>query len=132
MSGTWFMMQAAARRWRDAARPGCVVNIVAPTAKALPLREVVAARAWLNAARFSFPGSPVPLRLVGLRALGFRLPLWNEDGDKLVHAVTGQVLVPDVPWAVLFGLLPWVGIAWWSRLWSAEPWSVRAARRAPS
>lgn len=71
------------------------LNIVAPTAKPLPLRDVVAARAWLNQARFSFPGSPVPLRLVGLRALGFRLPLWNEDGDKLVNAVTGQVLVPD-------------------------------------
>lgn len=71
------------------------LNIVAPTAKALPLRDVVAARPWLNAARFSFPASPVPLRLVGLRALGFRLPLWNEDGDKLVHAVSGQILVPD-------------------------------------
>lgn len=71
------------------------LNIAAPTAKPLPLRDVVAARPWLNSARFSFPGSPVPLRLVGLRALGFRLPLWNEDGDKLVHAVTGQVLVPD-------------------------------------
>jgi len=47
-------------------------------------------------------------------------------------SISGQVLVPDFPWAVLFGLLPWVGIAWWSRLWSAEPWSVRAARRAPS
>ena len=71
------------------------LNLVAPTAKALPLSDVVASRAWLNAARFSFPGSPVPLRLVSLRALGFRLPLWNEDGDKLVHAVTGQILVPD-------------------------------------
>ena len=71
------------------------LNIVAPTAKPLPLRDVVAARPWLNSARFSFPGSPVPLRLVGLRALGFRLPLWDEDGEKLVNAVTGQVLVPD-------------------------------------
>ena len=71
------------------------LNIVAPTAKPLPLREIVAARAWLNPARFSFPASPAPLRLVSLRALGFRLPLWNADGDKLIHAVTGQVLVPD-------------------------------------
>ena len=47
-------------------------------------------------------------------------------------STSGQVLLPDFPWALLFGLLPWVGIAWWSRLWSAEPWSVRAARRATS
>ena len=71
------------------------LNIAAPTAKPLPLRDVVAARPWLNSARFSFPGSPAPLRLVGLRALGFRLPLWNPDGEKLVNAVSGQVLVPD-------------------------------------
>ena len=71
------------------------LNIVAPTAPPLGIREVVAARPWLNQARFSAPGQPVPLRLVNLRTLGYRLPVWNENGDRLVHAVTGQVLVPD-------------------------------------
>ena len=28
LDGTWFMMQAAARLWRDAGRPGSIVNIV--------------------------------------------------------------------------------------------------------
>jgi hypothetical protein len=32
--------------------------------------------------------------------------------------------------AWLFAPLPWLGIAWWSRLWMAEPWSVRSARSA--
>lgn len=45
-------------------------------------------------------------------------------------STSGQILLPQFPWALLFGLLPWMGIAWWSRLWSAEPWSVRTARRA--
>ena len=71
------------------------LNIVAPKAKPLGLREVIAARPWLNRARFTPPGATTPLRLVGLRALGFRLPLWNESGDTLVNAVTGQILVPD-------------------------------------
>lgn len=71
------------------------LNIVAPQAKPLDIREVIAARPWLNNARFTPPGASTPLRLVSLRALGTRLPLWNADGDKLVHAVTGQVLVPD-------------------------------------
>ncbi|MGD9781801.1 MAG: hypothetical protein AB7V14_06575, partial [Kiritimatiellia bacterium] len=71
------------------------LNIVPPKAKPLGMRGVVAARPWLNHARFTPPGASTPLRLVGLRALGFRLPLWNEDGDNLVHAVTGQTLVPD-------------------------------------
>ena len=54
------------------------LNIVPPQAKPLGIREVIAARPWLNPARFSAPGQPVPLRLVSLRALGYRLPLWNE------------------------------------------------------
>jgi citronellol/citronellal dehydrogenase len=36
LSGTWFMMQAAARRWRDQGRPGAVVNIVADFWRGMP------------------------------------------------------------------------------------------------
>ena len=71
------------------------LNIVAPKARPLGIREIIGARPWLNKARFATPGSAVPLRLVSLRTLGYRLPLWNEDGDRLVNAVTGQALVPD-------------------------------------
>ena len=71
------------------------LNIVPPTAEPLGIRDVIAARPWLNSARFTFPGSPIPLRPVSLRALGFRLPLWREDGDRLTNAETGQILVPD-------------------------------------
>ena len=71
------------------------LNIAPPAAKPLGIREVIAARSWLNRARFTSPGTTVPLRLVGLRALGYRLPLWNENGGKLVHAITGQTLVAD-------------------------------------
>lgn len=71
------------------------LNIVPPKSKPLTIRDVIEARPWLNRARFTPPGTTVPLRLVNLRTLGFRLPLWNVDGDKLVNAVTGQVLVPD-------------------------------------
>ncbi len=71
------------------------LNTIAPTAPPLGIREIIAARPWLNPARFTPPGSPTPLRPVSLRALGHRLPLWNPQGDSLVNAVTGQVLVPD-------------------------------------
>lgn len=71
------------------------LNIVPPKTKPLSIRDVIEARPWLNRARFTPPGATVPLRLVNLRTLGFRLPLWNEDGEKLVNAVTGQTLVPD-------------------------------------
>jgi maltose/maltodextrin transport system permease protein len=71
------------------------LNIVAPKAKPLGLRDIIALRPWLNLARFTPPGATTPLRLVNLRTLGFRLPLWNEEGERLVNAITGQVLVPD-------------------------------------
>ena len=35
LNGTWHMMQAAARRWRDAERPGSIVNIVVVTTHGL-------------------------------------------------------------------------------------------------
>lgn len=71
------------------------LNTIAPAARAFGIKELIQARPWLNRARFTMPATPFPLRLVSLRALGFRLPLWNDQDGKLVNAVTGQVLVPD-------------------------------------
>jgi citronellol/citronellal dehydrogenase len=36
LNGPWYMMQAAARRWRDAGKPGCIVNIVAVVTRGMP------------------------------------------------------------------------------------------------
>jgi citronellol/citronellal dehydrogenase len=46
LNGTWFMMQAAARKWRDARMPGSIVNIVVVTTHGLHgVAHTVAARA---------------------------------------------------------------------------------------
>lgn len=46
LNGTWYMMQAAARHWRDCQHPGVIVNIVAPVARGMPgVAHTVAARA---------------------------------------------------------------------------------------
>ena len=46
LNGTWHMTQAAGRRWRDAGRPGCVVNIVAVVSRGMPgVAHSAAARA---------------------------------------------------------------------------------------
>jgi citronellol/citronellal dehydrogenase len=46
LNGTWHMMQAAARRWRDAGRPGAIVNIVADFWRGMPgIAHTAAARA---------------------------------------------------------------------------------------
>lgn len=46
LNGTWWMMQAAAKRWRDAARPGAIVNIIAVVDRGMPgVAHTCAARA---------------------------------------------------------------------------------------
>ena len=46
LNGTWFMMQAAARKWRDAGQPGSIVNIVVVTTHGLyGVAHTLAARA---------------------------------------------------------------------------------------
>jgi len=46
LNGTWFMMQAAARRWRDRKQPGSIVNIVANVWRGMPqVAHTCAARA---------------------------------------------------------------------------------------
>jgi citronellol/citronellal dehydrogenase len=45
LNGTWHMMQGAARRWRDAGRPGSIVNIVVVTTHGLyGVAHTIAAR----------------------------------------------------------------------------------------
>lgn len=45
LNGTWFMMQEAAKRWRDAGRPGSIVNVVAVTERGMAgVAHTVAAR----------------------------------------------------------------------------------------
>ena len=46
LNGSWYMMQAAAQHWRDAERPGCIVNIVADIWRGMPgIAHTCAARA---------------------------------------------------------------------------------------
>lgn len=46
LNGTWYMMQAAARRWRDGKMPGSIVSIVAVVSRGLPqIAHTCAARA---------------------------------------------------------------------------------------
>jgi len=46
LNGTWYMMQTAARHWRDTARAGVIVNVIAPVDRGMPgVAHSVAARA---------------------------------------------------------------------------------------
>ncbi|MEO1580705.1 MAG: SDR family oxidoreductase [Pseudomonadota bacterium] len=46
LNGTWWMMQAAAKRWRDTDRPGHIINVVAVIGRGMPqVAHTCAARA---------------------------------------------------------------------------------------
>lgn len=46
LNGSWYMMQAAARKWRDAGRPGAIVNVTAAITRGMPgVAHTCAARA---------------------------------------------------------------------------------------
>jgi citronellol/citronellal dehydrogenase len=49
LNGTWTMMQRAAQHWRDAERPGAIVNIIAPLRGMYGLAHTVASRAGIAA-----------------------------------------------------------------------------------
>ena len=49
LNGTWYMMQTAARRWRDQGRPGAIVNVTASVTKGIyGVAHSCAARAAVN------------------------------------------------------------------------------------
>ncbi len=101
LNGTWHMMQAAARHWRDAERPGSVVNIVVVTTHGLyGVAHTIAARSGVIglsralAVEWAPLGHPRQLhragrdrdrRLEGLFAGGARglSPLQPDDARRL-------------------------------------------------
>ena len=64
LNGTWWMMQAAAKRWRDAGLPGNIVNIVAVIDRGMPhVAHTGAARAGVVYLSKSLAVEWAPLRI---------------------------------------------------------------------
>lgn len=64
LNGTWYMMQAAARFWRDHNHPGVIVNIIAPVDRGMPgVAHTVAARAGVIGAMNTVAVEWAPLNI---------------------------------------------------------------------
>lgn len=64
LNGTWYMMQAAAKRWRDRGQPGSIVNVVADIWRGLPqMAHTTAARAGVIYASKSVAVEWAPLNI---------------------------------------------------------------------
>lgn len=64
LNGTWLMMQAAARHWRDLGAPGNIVNVVAVVDRGMPgIAHTTAARAGVIAASKTVAVEWAPLNI---------------------------------------------------------------------
>ena len=64
LNGTWYMMQQAARHWRDAGSPGSIINIVAGVERGMPqIAHSCAARAGVIHLSKSVAVEWAPLRI---------------------------------------------------------------------
>ncbi|HQR04250.1 MAG: SDR family oxidoreductase [Proteobacteria bacterium] len=96
LNGTWYMMQAAARYWRDHQRPGNIVNIVAPMARGMPgVAHTVAARAGVVGAMNTVAIEWAPL---GIRVNCLEPGLTATEGLSIYPAAAQQ----EFPRANLF------------------------------
>ena len=64
LNGTWYMMQAAARKWRDAGTAGSIVNVTAAVTRGMPgIAHTCAARAGVIYASKTVAVEWAPLRI---------------------------------------------------------------------
>lgn len=80
LNGTWFMMQAAARHWRDTGRPGSIVNIVVVTRQGLHgVAHTVAARAGVVALsqNLAVEWAPLGIRINCIAPGAIETPGWR-------------------------------------------------------
>ena len=92
LNGTWWMMQAAARAWRDRKQPGSIVNVVAPVERGCPqTAHTMAARAGVIAASRSvaLEWAPYNIRVNNLAVAGATtegMRQYPEDGRRTMEA----------------------------------------------
>ncbi|MDF7774836.1 SDR family oxidoreductase [Sphingomonas sp. AOB5] len=103
LTGTWLMMQRAARGWRDAGRGGIIVNVAAAVERGVPgIIHTSAARAGIiNAARTAaVEWAPLGIRVntVAPGAIDSGgLRVYPEQASRIFHLANPQKTLGD-PW----------------------------------
>jgi citronellol/citronellal dehydrogenase len=89
LNGTWSMMQQAARRWRDAGRPGSIVSIVVVTAHGLHgVAHTIAARSGVVGLTraLAVEWAPLGIRVNCIAPGVIETPGWSVYDPKMVEA----------------------------------------------
>ncbi|HZV04820.1 MAG TPA: SDR family oxidoreductase [Gemmataceae bacterium] len=141
LNGTWRMMQAAARRWRDLSRPGAIVNIVVVTQHGLyGVAHTVAARAGVIALsqNLAVEWAPLNIRVNCIAPGAIETPGWRvyRPEQRNTYARSNPMMRAGQAWEVaeacayLGGAAAdyvtgeTVHVAGGSQLWG-ETWTIR-------
>jgi len=92
LTGTWFMMQAAARQWRDREMPGSIVNVVVVTRQGLyGVAHTIAARSGVEglSRALAVEWAPLKIRVNCLAPGAIETRGWD------VYAPEARALYPD-------------------------------------
>ncbi len=141
LNGTWRMMQAAARRWRDLSRPGAIVNIVVVTQHGLyGVAHTVAARAGVIALsqNLSVEWAPLNIRINCIAPGAIETPGWRvyRPEQRNTYARSNPMMRAGQAWEVAEACAYLGGaaadyvtgetmhVAGGSQLWG-ETWTIR-------
>lgn len=89
LNGTWYMMQEAARRWRDAKRPGSIVSIVVVTRQGLHgVAHTIAARAGVVGLTqaLAVEWAPLGIRVNCIAPGAIETPGWRVYAPEQIKA----------------------------------------------
>lgn len=105
LNGTWHMMQAAARRWRDQSRPGAIVNIVVVTRQGLyGVAHTVAARAGVIALseNLAVEWAPLNIRINCIAPGAIETPGWRvyKPEQRKTYARSNPMMRAGQAWEV--------------------------------
>ena len=105
LNGTWYMMQAAAQRWRDHRHPGSIVNIVVVTTHGLyGIAHSVAARAGVIglSRAVAVEWAPLDIRVNCVAPGAIETEGWNvyTPEARAAYPRSNPMMRPGSPWDI--------------------------------
>jgi citronellol/citronellal dehydrogenase len=105
LNGTWYMMQAAAQRWRDRKHQGSIVNIVVVTTHGLyGIAHSIAARSGVIglSRALAVEWAPLNVRINCIAPGAIETDGWNVYGEvaRAAYPRSNPMMRPGTPWDI--------------------------------
>jgi len=105
LNGTWYMMQAAAQRWRDRKHPGSIVNIVVVTTHGLyGIAHTIAARSGVIglSRALAVEWAPLDIRINCIAPGAVETEGWNvySEQARAAYPRSNPMMRPGSPWDI--------------------------------